>query len=140
MKQNPSRLKFKKNQKPRKSYLLLNENKVFFPKDGLFAIKSNCSGKLLFNQIEACRKSIKRSVRRIGRIKINVFTYFSKTAKGLGVRMGKGKGSHSKWICPIKAGHVICELSGVSSNLSHKALTHASTKLPFKTQVIKLCY
>jgi ribosomal protein L16/L10AE len=54
--------------------------------------------------------------------------------------MGKGKGSHSKWICPIKGGHVICELSGVSSNLSHKALTHASTKLPFKTQVIKLCY
>jgi large subunit ribosomal protein L16 len=96
MKQYPSRLKFKKNHKLSKSYLYLLEKKIFYPKMGLFAIKSLESGKLIFNQIEACRKSIKRNIKRTGKIKMNTFTYFSQTAKGLGVRMGKGKGSHSK--------------------------------------------
>jgi large subunit ribosomal protein L16 len=96
MKQYPSRLKYKKNHKISKSYFSLAEQKVFYPRNGLFAIKSVESGKLNFNQIEACRKSIKRNVKKLGKIKINSFTYFSKTAKGLGVRMGKGKGSHSE--------------------------------------------
>jgi large subunit ribosomal protein L16 len=96
MKQYPTRLKFKKNHKIKKSYFYLWENKNFYPKVGLFAIQSVKPGKLIFNQIEACRKSIKRNIRRIGKIKMNTFTNISKTAKGLGVRMGKGKGSHSQ--------------------------------------------
>jgi ribosomal protein L16/L10AE len=44
----------------------------------------------------ACLKIIKQNITRLGKIKMNTFTYFSKTAKGLGVRMGKGKGSHSQ--------------------------------------------
>jgi large subunit ribosomal protein L16 len=96
MKQYPSRLKFKKNHRLRKSYLFLSEQKIFYPQVGLFAIKSIESGKIVFKQIEACRKSIKRNIKRLGKIKMNPFTYFSQTGKGLGVRMGKGKGSHAK--------------------------------------------
>ncbi len=140
MKQYPSRLKFKKNHKLSKSYLHLLEKKIFYPQTGLFAIKSLESGKLVFNQIEACRKSIKRNIKRLGKIKMNTFTYFSKTAKGLGVRMGKGKGSHSQWICPIRAGHIIGEVTGAPVYKSFKALKNASTRLPFKTKIIKLTY
>jgi large subunit ribosomal protein L16 len=141
MKQYPSRLKFKKNHKLSKSYFELQENKMFYPKDGLFAIKISQPCKLTFPQIEACRKSVKRNIKKSGTIKINTFTYFSKTSKGLGVRMGKGKGSHSVWLCPVKSGHVVCEISGgLSIYKSIKALQSAATRLPCKAHVIKLSY
>lgn len=31
------------------------------------------------------------------------------TKKPLEVRMGKGKGAHFKWICPIKIGQILVE-------------------------------
>jgi large subunit ribosomal protein L16 len=71
---------------------------------------------------------------------MRVFTYLSITKKGLGVRMGKGKGNHSKWICPVRRGQIICEIAGVSSNLSNKALLSASSKLPFRTKILRLRY
>jgi len=140
MKQYPSSLKFKKNHKFQKSYLKLNEQKIFYPKEGLFAIRCLNSGILSGIQTEACRKSVKRNVRRVGKIKMNPFMYFSQTAKGVGVRMGSGKGSHSRWICHIRSGYVVCELSGVSLYKSMKALNNAVSKLPIKSKVVKLRY
>jgi large subunit ribosomal protein L16 len=94
MKQNPSKLKFKKNHKIKYSNLFLNEQKVFFPLYGNFALKALESGKLTFKQIEACRKSIRRDVKKLGNVYIRAFTYFSITKKAVGIRMGKGKGNH----------------------------------------------
>jgi large subunit ribosomal protein L16 len=53
------------------------------------------SGQLSFKQIEACRKSIRRNIKKEGAIWMRLFTYFSKTKKTIGSRMGKGKGSHA---------------------------------------------
>jgi len=44
--------------------LHLEAQKSFFPAYGNFAIKSVESGKLNFKQIEACRKSMRRSVKK----------------------------------------------------------------------------
>lgn len=95
MKQNPSRLKFKKNHKPNFSFSFLLDQKNFFPLFGKFCIKAMEPGKLTFKQIEAARKSIRRSVKKSGKIFIRVFTNKSVSKKSIGIRMGKGKGGHS---------------------------------------------
>jgi len=140
MKQNPSKLKFKKNHKIKYSNLFLNEQKVFFPLYGNFALKALDSGKLTFKQIEACRKSIRRDVKKLGNVYIRAFTYFSITKKAVGIRMGKGKGNHFLWVCPIRSGQIICELSGIEESKALFALNSASSKLPIKAKAIKLFY
>jgi large subunit ribosomal protein L16 len=95
MKQYPSNLKYKKNQKPTSSLLYLSDNKTFYAVKGNFLIKSTENAKLTYNQLESCRKSIRRKIRRQGKILIRLFTNISRTKKPLASRMGKGKGSHS---------------------------------------------
>lgn len=58
-------------------------------------LRSIESGKLNYKQIEACRKSIRRTLRKNGSVSIRLFTSFSETKKAIGSRMGKGKGAHS---------------------------------------------
>ena len=140
MKQSPSNLKFKKNHKIRKSVLILKEQKVFFPAFGEFGIQSVESGQLTLKQIEACRKSIRRNVKKLGFIKLRTFTYQSITKKSIGSRMGKGKGNHSLWICPIRRGQIICELAGINLYQSVKSLNGASSKLPVNCKIVKLKY
>jgi large subunit ribosomal protein L16 len=140
MKQHPSRLKFKKNHKVNFKFFSLIEKKNFYPLHGHYALKSLQPGKLTLQQIEAGRKSIRRSVKKAGKLFIRVFTSKSITKKPLATRMGKGKGNHSLWLCPIKKGQVIYELAGLSNLVSSKALQGASAKLPFKTKVIKLFF
>lgn len=95
MKQNPSRLKYKKNHKISKSLLNLSEKKQFYPLNGLISLKSIENAKLTYNQIEACRKAIRRILKKKGMVYIRLFTNISVTKKPLSTRMGKGKGSHS---------------------------------------------
>jgi large subunit ribosomal protein L16 len=94
MKQNPSKLKFKKNHKPSISNLYLKEHKTFYPLKGLIALQSMENGRLTYNQIEACRKSIRRVLKKQGNILLRVFTNVSVTKKSVSSRMGKGKGAH----------------------------------------------
>jgi large subunit ribosomal protein L16 len=96
MKQNPSKLKFKKNHRPSSSNLYLTQQKTFHPIKGFLAIKSIENAKLTYNQIEACRKSIRRILKKRGNVFLRVFTDISLTKKSVASRMGKGKGSHNK--------------------------------------------
>jgi large subunit ribosomal protein L16 len=95
MKQQPSRLKYKKYHKPSSSYLNLLEQKNIIPIKGQFALKSLENKKITYNQLEACRKSIKRIIKKKGLVFLRIFTYHSITKKPLASRMGKGKGNHS---------------------------------------------
>jgi len=54
--------------------------------------------------------------------------------------MGSGKGAHAVWVCPIRQGQILYEVSGLSRDTSIKALTSASSKLPIKTTIVKLLY
>jgi large subunit ribosomal protein L16 len=115
MKQCPSRLKFRKNHRVNYSFFKIQEKKSFFPISGLFVLKSLEPGKLTFKQMEAGRKSIRRNVKKAGSILIRTFASKSITKKPVATRMGKGKGNHEYWMCPIRAGQIIYEVSGVSS-------------------------
>jgi len=140
MKQYPKTIKFKKNHKSAKSYLKLQAQKIFFLSSGLFGLKALEAGKLNYKQIEACRKSLRRDMKKKGKIFLRVFTYHSMTKKSVGIRMGKGKGNHTMWICPIKQGQIICEIYGISEVMAIFALRNAGNKLPFKVKVEELKY
>ena len=94
MKQQPSRSKYKKYHKPSSSCLYLSEQKNIVPIKGLIALKALENKKVTYNQLEACRKSVKRILKKNGLVFLRIFTYHSMTKKPLATRMGKGKGTH----------------------------------------------
>lgn len=94
MKQYPSKLKYKKNHKPSSTNLYLAEHKNFSSIKGNLILKSVENGKLTYSQIEACRKTIRRILKKQGFVYLRVFTNVSITKKPIASRMGKGKGSH----------------------------------------------
>ena len=140
MKQYPKTIKFKKNHKIKKSFLTIQAQKIFFLSSGFFGLKALESGKLNYKQVEACRKSLRRDMQKQGKIYLRAFTYHSTTKKSVGIRMGKGKGNHAMWICPVKQGQIICEIYGVPEVKAVFALRNAGNKLPFKVKIEKLIY
>jgi large subunit ribosomal protein L16 len=66
MKQYPSYLKYKKYQKLSSFRFKTIEKKNFYISNGNLAIKSLESGKINFKQIESCRRTIKRGLKKIG--------------------------------------------------------------------------
>jgi large subunit ribosomal protein L16 len=95
MKQNPSVLKYKKNHRVSFSFFFLKEQKNFYLKKGVLALQTQEPGKLTYSQIEACRKSIRRNLKKQGTVYLRTFTSFSVTKKAIASRMGKGKGVHA---------------------------------------------
>ncbi|WP_413626983.1 50S ribosomal protein L16 [Fructilactobacillus vespulae] len=109
-------------------------NSVSFGDYGLQAIDSHW---ITNRQIEACRIAITRCMKRGGKVWIKIFPQKSYTEKGIGVRMGKGKGSPAGWVAAVKRDKVLFEVAGVSEEVAIKALTLASNKLPVRTRIIK---
>jgi len=140
MKQYPSLLKYKKNHKPSSSLLYLNENKNITPVNGLYALRSLENSRLTYNQLEACRRAIRRVLKKQGKIYIKIFTNISLTKKPLATRMGKGKGGHSEWVAYVRKGQLICEVISQSSSKVEKALLEASYKLPVRVKISKNIY
>jgi len=140
MKQNPSKLKYKKNHSVSSSFFFLKDQKNFYLRRGFLALKTKMAGKLTYAQIEACRKSIRRNLKKQGKILLRTFTSISVTKKALASRMGKGKGNHSFWISPVRRGQIICEIEGVNLYKGIKALRKAGNKLPLKVSIVNNIY
>jgi ribosomal protein L16/L10AE len=68
MKQFPNSLKFKKYQKLNLFNLKSLEIKKFLLNYGSIAIQSLEYGKLKFKQIESCRRTLKRGLKKIGNL------------------------------------------------------------------------
>ncbi len=66
--------------------------------------------------------------------------YTFTTAKPAEVRMGKGKGNHADWICPVLSGQILIEFSFVNLNLFIilNLLRKCMKRLPMKTNVLTL--
>jgi hypothetical protein len=58
---------------------------------GQYGLQSLNYGKLNFKQIEACRRTIKRGLKKIGFLFLRVFTGVPVTKKPIATRMGKVK-------------------------------------------------
>ena len=88
-------------------------------------------------QIEACRQTITRKMKRRGKVWIRIFPHKSYTKKPLEVRMGKGKAAVEGWVAVVRPASMLFEVSGVSESLAKEALALAAAKLPIKTRLIK---
>ena len=87
-------------------------------------------------QIESARRAMTRRVRRGGQIWIRVFPDISVSEKPAEVRMGKGKGSPSFWICRVQKGQILFEIDGVSKPLALQAMKLACHKLPWAARIL----
>jgi len=107
-------------------------------KENPYGLKILSNGLLSSVVLEAARKSIKKKLKKVGILKINVFPNIPITKKSNGIRMGKGIGNIAQWVFPLKKGLILFELNNVSLNTAKIALKAASYKLPVKTKFIYL--
>ena len=106
----PTRLKYRKQQKGRNTGIATRGNKVSF---GEVRFESRWSWSFDCPPIEAARRTMTRHIKRGGRIWIRVFPDKPITEKPIQVRMGGGKGNVEYYIAEIKPGKVLYEMDGV---------------------------
>ena len=102
---------------------------------GDFGLQATESHWITNRQIEAARIAMTRYMKRGGKVWIKIFPHLSYTSKGVGVRMGNGKGTPEGWVAPVKRGKVLFEVAGVPEEVAREALRLASNKLPVKTKI-----
>ena len=130
----PTRTKYRKQQKGRNRGLAQRGSKVSF---GEFGLKAVGRGRMTARQIESARRAMTRHVRRGGKVWIRVFPDKPITKKPLEVRQGKGKGAVEYWVAQIQPGRVLYEMEGVSEEIAKRAFALAAAKLPFQTAMVK---
>jgi large subunit ribosomal protein L16 len=129
----PSRRKFRKEQKGRNTGVATRGAKVSF---GEFGLKATERGRLTARQIEAARRAISRHIKRGGRIFIRIFPDKPISQKPAEVRMGNGKGNPEYYVAEIQPGKVLYEINGVPEELAREAFKLASAKLPLSTTFV----
>lgn len=103
---------------------------------GSYGLKALESSFITARQIEACRITISRAMKREGNMWIRIFPDKPITKKPAEVRMGKGKGNPEYWAAVVKPGRIMFELDGVPERVAKEALRLASNKLPIKTKFV----
>lgn len=129
----PTRLKYRKQQKGRNTGVATRGNKVSFGEWGLKAIGR---GRLTARQIEAARRAMTRYIKRGGRVWIRVFPDKPISSKPAEVRMGNGKGSPEYYVAEIQPGKVLYEMDGVDEVIAREAFRLAAAKLPIATTFV----
>ena len=89
------------------------------------------------NQIEAARVAMTRYMKRDGKVWIKIFPDKPISSRGIGVRMGKGKGGLDYWAAVVKPGRVMFEMAGVPEETAREALRLAANKLSVKCKFVK---
>lgn len=127
----PKRVKYRKSHRGRRKGKAQRGSTVAF---GDFGIKSTEAAWMTSRQIEACRVTITRTLKRDGKVWIRVFPDKPVSKKPLETRMGKGKGNPEFWVAVVKPGRILFEVAGVQKELAERAFKLAGNKLPFKTK------
>ncbi len=129
----PKRTKYRKQQKGRVKGIATRGHTLSF---GTFGLKTLEPGRITSRQIEACRITISRTMKREGQIWIRIFPDKPITKKPAEVRMGKGKGAPEYWVAPVRPGKILFEIDGVSREVATQALYLAAQKLPVQTKMV----
>ena len=129
----PSRRKYRKEQKGRNTGLATRGADVSF---GEFGLKATTRGRLTSRQIEAARRAMTRHIKRGGRIWIRIFPDKPISRKPAEVRMGNGKGNPEYYVAEIQPGKVLYEMDGVQEDLAREAFRLAAAKLPLLTTFV----
>ncbi len=130
----PSKVKFRKQQRGRRSGKAHTGSTISF---GDFGLKAMEDAWLTARQIEASRVAMTRFVKRGGKIWIRVFPDKPITKKPTEVRMGKGKGAPEAWVAVVKPGRILFEMEGVAEPVAREAMRLAAHKLPVKTKFVE---
>jgi large subunit ribosomal protein L16 len=102
---------------------------------GEYGLKSLDCGWITANQLESARRAISHETKRNGRVWVRIFPDKPVTEKGTGT-MGAGKGDVKGYVCVVKPGRVIFEVSGITREQADIALKLASAKLPVRCKII----
>jgi large subunit ribosomal protein L16 len=129
----PKKVKHRKQHRGRMRGLAKGGTRVTFGDFGLQAAEPSW---ITARQIEAARIAMTRSIKRGGKVWINVFPDKPYTKKPAEVRMGSGKGNPEGWVAVVKPGRVMFELAGVDEEAAREALRLAAHKLPLRTRFV----
>lgn len=128
-------MKFKKYFKIKYKNNKINQyDSIHFGEWGLKSL-GNCN--LTTEQLSATIKSIKRVIKKKNFLIIKALPFWSLTRKPRDVRMGRGKGSPTLKVYPLRAGKIIFEFKGVSEELVLRGLKTSALRLPVQTIIVK---
>lgn len=130
----PKKIKYRKVQKGRKGGLSKGARDVAFGEYGLQALEPAW---VSAQQIEACRVTMSRKLKKVGRLYLRLFPDKPVTKKPAETRMGKGKGNVELWVAVVKRERIIFEVAGLDEASAREVLESASYKLPMKTRFVK---
>ena len=129
----PKKTKYRRPQKGRMKSITKRGAEISF---GSFAIKTLDQCWISARQIEAARQAITREMKRQGQLWIRIFPDRPVTAKGLGVRMGKGKGTPEYYAARVSPGRILFEADGIPLEVAREAMRLGAQKLPVHTKFI----
>jgi len=129
----PKRVKYRKTHKGRRRGAAQSGNTVHFGEYGLQAMGSAW---ITARQIEASRRAITRYLKRGGKVWVRLYPDKPVTKKPAETRMGSGKGDPEHWVCVVKRGLMMFEISGVPEETAKEAMRLASHKLPIDTKFV----
>ena len=129
----PNNTKYVKYQKNKVSGKKRNGHILYFGNYGLQSLKA---GRVTQFQLEACRKFLRKKLKRHGKLWINIFPHWPLTKKSTGTRMGKGKGDVVSWFCRVKENTMLFEIQTDSQEVAKEALKGAALKLALPTKLI----
>ena len=130
----PKKTKFRKSHRGRRKGNSKGGNIVTFGDYGIQAVETSY---VTGRQIESARITITRTMKRGGKVWINIFPHKPITKKPAEVRMGSGKGAVEYYVAVVKPGRIIFEISGVPEDVAREAMRKAGHKLPMKTKLVK---
>ena len=129
----PKKTKYRKSFRGRRKGNSKGGNVVSFGDFGIQAVETSY---VTGRQIEAARITITRTMKRGGKVWINIFPHKPITKKPAEVRMGSGKGNVEYYVAVVKPGRILFEISGVSEEVAREAMRKAGHKLPMKTKFV----
>ena len=122
----PRKVKYRKSQRGSRAGNASRGTKLNF---GDYGLQTLDRGWIKNNQIEACRVTINRFLKRKGKVWIRIFPHKPTTSRPPETRMGKGKGAPEHWVAVVRPGLMLFEVSGVSETMARDALRRAANKL-----------
>ena len=130
----PARVKHRKQQRGNRAGIAWRGASVSFGEYGLQALDRVW---MTATQIEACRVTLSRNMKRRGKLWIRIFPDKPVTKRPPETRMGKGKGNPEFWVAVVRPGNVLFEMGGVTEVLARESFRLAAAKLPIKTRFLK---
>jgi large subunit ribosomal protein L16 len=132
----PKKSKFKKYHKGKLSNFVGKPRSLYSISSGSVILQSIGSGRVTIPQLEACRKTLRKSLKRRAEIHFHIHPTVPITRKPSEVRMGKGKGAFSEWVVPISSGTTLLQIKSSQFKPVIKVLHIVQRSFPFSTKIV----